>query len=68
MDEKIIARALRMLENRAEWWDGKANEVYDNIADETAATAKAVAYDSAVAILRYAIEGNADCVAQFSYK
>lgn len=55
MDEKIIARALRMLENRAEFWykDGNSD--------------KGGAYDSAATILRYAMEGKLDCLAQFDY-
>lgn len=55
MNEELIARALRMLEDRAKFWDREKN--YD----------KAGAYESAAIILEYAMNGNLECLAQFDY-
>lgn len=64
MNEKLIARALRMLEDRADHWE--AMSCMDN--HDEGAGARASAYGSAVDILRYAIEGNVECLAQYDYR
>lgn len=53
MNEELIIRALRMLEDRAEFWDREKN--YD----------KADAYESAAEILYYAMTDNIESLAQF---
>lgn len=60
MNEELIARALRMLEDRAKYWMKTARPW--SYAEDVA---RASAYNSAVEILRSAMEGNIECLAQF---
>ena len=62
MNEELIARALRMLEDRADHYNYLAShDAYKSSEN----IARACAYESAVNILYYAIEDKADCLAQF---
>ena len=60
MNKELIARALRMLEDRAKYWE-KTARPWSYPED----SARSCAYDSAAEILRYAMEDNIECLAQF---
>lgn len=62
MNEELIIRALRMLEDRADHYNYLAN--HDSY-ESSENLARACAYESAASILYYAIADKADCLAQF---
>lgn len=63
MDEKMVNLVLRMLNDRAEYWEKRGHQV--DIEQEDTYFARAGAYASARDILQYALDGNLEAVNQF---
>lgn len=55
MNEQLIRECLRMLRERQNWWGN------------VGFTEPANTYGNAADMLEYAIDGNAECLAQFDY-
>lgn len=64
-NETALEMCLRMLKERADYWNLKGNQVDPYL--RGAFFGRADAYNSAVSMLEYVIQDNIDCLRQFDY-
>lgn len=66
MNDKLILRALRMLKNRADYWQKRGGKT-TSAAVAAHANIRASTYQSAYDILHCAILGDEECLRGFDY-